>query len=81
MKIFNIYAVKDELTGEFLQPFFMESDDVAKRTFATNVNTISIWKENATDFSLYRLGAFDQEQGGISSNIEKLVNGRAVVHD
>lgn len=79
MDIFGIYAVKDELTNKFMQPFYYETDSEATRTFKTNVNNIKIWHDNPSDYSLYRLGSFDQSNGNITSELEKVVNGRSVV--
>lgn len=76
---YYIVAVKDELTGTFLQPTFGENIEALKRIFATQINTIAIWKENASDFSFYQLGLFDQETGRIVSDVVKLVSGHSVL--
>lgn len=77
--IIYVVAVKDELTGTFMQPTYGENLDALKRIFATQVNTIAIWKENPTDFSLYKLGTFDQETGVMISDIEKMSSGLSVL--
>lgn len=79
MEKFYIISVKDELTGTFLQPTFGENIDALKRIFTTQINTIAIWKENASDFSLYQLGYFDQETGEIIPEVIKLVSGHSVL--
>ena len=40
----TLYAVKDELSGNFYQPTTMENDEIAKRQFKTQVNGIELWK-------------------------------------
>lgn len=79
MEKFYIVSVKDELTGTFLQPTFGENIEALKRIFTTQINTIAIWKENSSDFSLYQLGFFDQETGEIIPEVVKLVSGHSVL--
>lgn len=76
-----MYAVKDELTGKFLNPMFVEEDNVALRQFKTSVNRIELWHDNAADYGLYKLGSFDDETGKLEGGIEKLANGRSVVNE
>lgn len=76
--LFFIVAVKDEMTNTFLQPFFGENLDALQRIFSTQINTIPIWKENPSDFSLYKLGYFDQETGEIIPDTLKLCSGHSV---
>lgn len=76
--ILEFYAVKDELAGKFLSPTLMNSEPEAKRQFKAQINNIDIWKDNPSDFSLFRLGTFNTETGELTSNIEKLVGGRSV---
>ena len=78
-----MYAVKDELTGKFMQPMFIENNDqaesLATRQFASNVNNIKLWKDNPNDFSLYYVGIFDDESGAKSAPLMKIVSGRSVI--
>lgn len=76
--ILNYYAVKDELANKFLAPTLMNADEIAIRQFKTQINNIELWKDNSADFSLYRLGTWDDETGILTSSIEKLVGGRSV---
>ena len=78
MRDIKIYAVKDELTNTFLQPTFAENDLEITRIFAYQINNTPIWKDNPSDYSLYKLGTFNEETGEIKSKIEKLTGGRAV---
>ena len=76
-----VYAVKDELQGEFLQPIYSENDTLATRHFKYQINNIEQWKYNASDYSLYRLGSFDTESGVYVSHVEKVCTGRSVKDD
>lgn len=75
---FNIYAVKDELTQKFLQPTFGENEDAVIRIFKTQINTLPIWKDNPTDFSLYQIGEFVEETGEIIPTYHKITSGQTV---
>lgn len=77
-EMFNIVAVKDELTQTFLQPTFGENLDALIRIFKTQINTLPIWKDNPTDFSLYLLGHFDHNTGIIVPELKKIISGHSV---
>lgn len=77
----NVYAVKDELSGEFFEPIYAENDVLATRDFKYKVNTIDQWKYNSSDFSLFKLGSFDTKTGVYTSEIEKVAGGRSVVDE
>lgn len=81
--LFNMYAVKDEMTGKFMNPMFIESDEtadkIATRQFKSNLNNIQLWKDNANDYSLYFVGTFDDELGAASTPLNKVVSGRSVL--
>lgn len=76
--VFTIAAVKDELSGYFLTPIFVRNISEAQRSFEWQINNNAIWKDNPADFSLWRLGFFDEETGQVANDIEKLMNGRSV---
>lgn len=76
----EFYAVKDELANEMMLPGLFQTEDLAKRQFKSQVNNIELWKDNSSDFSLYRLGTFDNETGEIESHVEKVVGGRSVLN-
>ena len=81
---FEMYSVKDELNGKFMSPIFVEEGDYAEpnaiRQFKSNINNIQLWKDNADDFSLYRVGIFDDESGAYSTPLEKVASGRSVLN-
>lgn len=83
--IFNMYAVKDAMTGKFLNPMFVEKSEIADkdatRAFKSNLNNIKLWKDNPNDFDLYRVGSFDDEAGAAATTIELVASGRSVVDE
>lgn len=82
--IFKMYSVKDELTGKLMNPMFVEdnelADSLAIREFKTNMNRISLWKENPNDYSLYLVGKFNDESGAESTALDKIASGRSVLN-
>lgn len=82
--LFNMYAVKDEMTQKFMNPTFIEADDLADnlatRQFRSNVNNIQLWKDNPNDFSLYKVGQFDDMEGACVCVVEKICSGRSVLN-
>lgn len=77
--VYNVVAVKDELTDTFLQPQFGENKEALLRIFSHQINTIPLWKDNASDFSLYGLGTFDETTGVFTSTITKICSGHTVL--
>lgn len=81
--LFVMYSVKDELTNKFMNPMFIEnneiSDQMAIRQFKSNINSIKLWKDNPNDYSLFRVGYFDDEEGAQAGLIEKVISGRSVL--
>lgn len=74
-----VFAVKDELQGEFMQPIYSENQVLATRHFKYQINNIDQWKYNASDYSLYCLGSFDTQTGEYVSHVEKICGGRSVL--
>lgn len=58
----TIYAVKDDLQG-FLAPVADVNDQIAVRNFLYMVRNSKEMMSNASDFSFYRIGAFDTDTG------------------
>lgn len=81
--IYVMYSVKDELTQKFMNPMFVEneeySESMAIRQFKSNMNNIKLWKDNPNDYSLYRVGIFNDETGAEACVIEKVISGRSVI--
>lgn len=78
---YSIYAVKDEMTGRFMEPQFFRSEDEAKRNFQFHINNIPLWKDNAADYSLFKLGDFSEDDGFLVDCIciEKIAGGRSML--
>lgn len=67
MKV-NFYSVFDTATGAYMRPWTMMSDQQAIRAFtAEATNAESDVGRNPEDFSLFRLGSFDDVLGAIES--------------
>lgn len=78
---FTIYAVKDEMTGRFMEPQYYRSEEEAIRNFTYQVNNIQIWKDNPSDWSLFELGEFSEDEGFLVDTIcmKKIIGGRSVL--
>lgn len=79
MKIYKVVAVFDNLTESFLQPTFVGSTEEGERLFAHQINSIGLWKDNASDFELYELGEYDAESGILISELHKITKGTSVL--
>lgn len=79
-KVYQIVAVKDELSEAFLSPIFVSKKEEGIRSFSWQINNNKIWKDNAADFSLFHLGTFDEISGTIiGNNPVKICGGRSVL--
>lgn len=76
---FGIYTVKDELANSFLGLSLFASEAEATRQFKDHINGIDLWRNNASDFSLYRNGFLDNETGEITPDNTKIVSGHSVL--
>ncbi len=76
---FNVYSVFDEAAGTFAPPFILQSDGLAVRTFSAEVNNpkSGVLYQSPGDFSLHRLGTFDDETGVFygESPVHRLLTG------
>ena len=62
--IYNMYAIKDELNG-FYFPVHYPNDETAKRAFLMQCNENEIIKTSPTDFSLWRIGEYQSDNGTV----------------
>lgn len=80
---YNMYSVKDLMTGKYMNPMFTEaeehSDSLAIRQFKSNLNNIKLWKDNPNDFELWLVGSFDDEAGCEAVVQTKICSGRSVL--
>lgn len=76
----NAYSVKDSKSGTFGNPFYAQNDALASRSFEQASNdpqtTINAYPE---DFSLYRIGNFDDQSGEFTSEKQPQFITNAVV--
>ena len=79
MKVFEVVAVYDNLTESFLQPTFVPTLAEAQRLFDYQINSIPLWKANASDYDLYSLGQYNAEDGSFISVKHKICKGPAVL--
>jgi len=79
MKMFA-YAVFDSAAGVHSTPWFAVNDRVAQRAFVGLVrdgkSDISL---TPTDFSLVRVGVWDDAEGGLSSDYQLVMRGADAV--
>lgn len=62
-----IYAIYDDAAGAFMTPFFVQNDQVAKRSFKDACLTEgSAMYMNRADFTLHTIGVFDSVTGEIT---------------
>ena len=76
----NWYSIKDELAETFFAPMLFERDEIAQRYFAAFINNKEneVINQNPQDYSLFKLGAFDNRTGDIAANKHLLVTGLSV---
>lgn len=60
---FGIYAVKDELTGRYLQPIFVRSFKEVERWFKMVFQDNKMWMDNPSHYNLYHLANFEDTNG------------------
>ncbi len=63
---YGIYSIRDSAADVFTAPTIDLNDDSAIRSFAQAVNhPDSLMNFSPSDFSLYRIGSFDVDDGSI----------------
>lgn len=76
---YSVYAIKDDLRNMFIQPVYFRTEVESARYFKTAINNNNEMKYNASDFSFWRLGTYNDETGVYTSEISKEINGRSVL--
>lgn len=64
----KVYSIKDNVAGEFSQPFYCNNDDVAKRIVTNSFLSSKDVKLHSCDYYLFCLGSFDISNGKIFSD-------------
>lgn len=75
--IFNVYAIFDSKGKFYGNPFYRGHNGEALRQFSDMVqDSGSIYSKHPEDYSLYRLGTFDTNEGSLGGlkNSEFLAN-------
>lgn len=64
----NIYAIYDSKAEAFMTPIFVDKDGQALRDFQDAVmNKDSVFNRHPEDYTLFKIGTYDQNKGKISS--------------
>ena len=78
-RVLVVCAVRDELTGRFLNPQYFEKTEEAIRWFKFVLNDTPMWRANAAMYSLYDLGIFGEKSGYTSKTPEMIQGGQSVL--
>lgn len=66
----KVYSIHDTKAEAYIQPFFAQTDGLALRMFEDNVNNKdSQLNMHPEDFTLYRVGSWDDNKGLIESEV------------
>lgn len=77
----KMYSVFDSKAAAFLPPFFMHTDNVAKRTFSDCANDPQhMFSKHPEDYTLFCLGSFDDVTGVVSVKSQHDNLGLAAIH-
>jgi hypothetical protein len=71
--LLNVYSFYDSAAQAYLQPFFLQTDQVAKRTFTTVLNDPEHnFTQAPADYTLFKIGIWSDETGIITKLKEHL---------
>ena len=76
--IHQIYSLRDNLANVYMQPQLFQNENVALRNFTMIINETPMFKDNAADFELWKLGEFNDQEGIIIPAPEKIATGLSV---
>lgn len=62
---FELYAIKDELS-EFAAPIPIPDEPQARRYFRETVKATPMMANNPEDFSIWKVGEYDTENGSLA---------------
>lgn len=75
----KIFAVYDSAVGAYMQPFFMQSKGQAIRAWQDTINDSKTqFHAHPSDFTLFELGEYDDENGTFTNLPAKLSLGTAL---
>lgn len=74
-----VFSIFDNLSGIYSTPMFFRNESEAERFFSNLVNNKneSLVYTNPEDYSLYKLGTFDERTGVLNSEYVKINNALA----
>lgn len=68
--MYGVFAIYDAQTKLYMRPFYARTLGEAERSFRLAVeNPDSDWAKTPADFSLFRVGEFDDESGKLFSEV------------
>lgn len=71
----KIYSIYDEKSEAYLQPFFLDTDGLAIRAITDCLNDPEHnFSRHTSDYTLFKLGEFDNNDGTITINKKSLGN-------
>jgi hypothetical protein len=78
-----VFSIFDQKAKAFTPPFFMHSEGMAHRAFMDQVNNKeSQIHAHPEDYTLFKIGEFDDNAGAISGmSPQTMVNGLQVIED
>jgi len=67
--ILNVYTIYDDAAKAYMQPFMFQTDGLAVRAFQDNINSdkSNNISEHPEQFTLFKVGEFDDSTGAIST--------------
>ena len=69
----NLYAIRDNVSGVFNNPYEMVNDNVAVRTFREICKNNEDIKYHAEDLELYKICEYETDTGIITQSIPELL--------
>ena len=68
----HIYSVYDKVSEVYTQPLTFKSKGEAERWFRTKIKNDTMFRDNKSDFELYKIGEFDTLGGFFTNTKTKL---------
>lgn len=68
----KLYSIKDNVAGEFSQPFYCNNDEVAKRIVINSFLSSEGVRLHSSDYYLYSIASFDISNGDVCRALEKI---------
>lgn len=75
------FAIKDNLANMFMTPVLFQNENMALRWFSGVVNDPKENKiifDNPADFELWKIGSYENTEGVIKAELDKMATGLSV---